>query len=213
MIEIKNEGYIEENIIPVSLKGTEIILNQMKYNICKIYNKGNNIGIGFFCKIKYKLKLLPFLIINNNILNDNNIKDNKNITISIINNNYEDKFINIKLNKNRIIYNNKELDITLIEIKPNIDKINIKYLELDDNINKDNYFKKSIYVLYYNKNNEIVISYGIISKINNNEIYYLCNIDSNLSGSPILSLENYKVIGIHKGTNIIKNKNINKGIY
>ena len=212
MKEIKKEDYINQVPKPVSLKGTEKIINQMKYSICKIHDKEKIIGIGFFCKIKYKLQLLPFLIINNHILNENNIKDNKYITISIMNNiNYEEKFINIKLNKKRIIYTNKELDITLIEIKQNIDKINIKYLELDDNINKDNLnnicLKKSIYLLYYNKNNEIVVSYGIISKIYNNEIYYLCNIDSDSSGSPILSLDNYKLIGIHKGNNI------NKGIF
>ena len=65
-------------------------------------------------------------------------------------------------------------------------------------INKDNLNN----ILYYNKSNEISVSYGIISKIHNNEIYYLCNIDSDSSGLHILLLDNFKVIGIYKGNKI-----------
>ena len=56
----------------------------------------------------------------------------------------------IELNNNRKIYSSEKFDITIIEIKPNKDKINY-LLEIDENINELNsneiYSEKSIYLL------------------------------------------------------------------
>ena len=51
------EKYLEDYPTPITSEGTEIILSQMRKNICKIYMNDGSKGTGFFCKI-------PFLIIN-----------------------------------------------------------------------------------------------------------------------------------------------------
>jgi len=49
-MEVIKEKYLETSPIPVSIKGTEIVINQMKNNICKIYTKNGTKGTGFFAK-------------------------------------------------------------------------------------------------------------------------------------------------------------------
>ena len=76
---------------------------------------------GFFCNIPFKDKkqYLPVLVTCNYVINENMIKENNVICISI----FDKKEIrNIEL-KNRLMYTNREYDVILIEIKPNIDKI------------------------------------------------------------------------------------------
>ena len=59
--------------------------------------------------------MLPALITNNHLLNEDDIKINKDIEISF----YNDKIIKIlKINDSRKIYTNENLDITIIEIFP-----------------------------------------------------------------------------------------------
>ena len=68
---------------------------------------------------------------NSHILNKKDIEENKVIDISTNN-----KSIKIIMDKNRKKYTNRELDITIVEIKPNKDEIE-KYLEIDEeNINE-----------------------------------------------------------------------------
>ena len=120
------------NICPnsVSIQGTEIILKQMKSNICKICIGKKIIGTGFFCNIPINNNLFPVLITNNHIINESILK--KETIISLLINNHSIKEIELD---NRLIYTNIEYDITIIEIK---EKDNIKdFLELD-NIKRNN---------------------------------------------------------------------------
>ena len=208
MEDIIKESYTKNSPIPVSIKGTEKILTQMRESVCKIYNHKIN-GTGFFCKLPYKAKLLPFLITNNHILNSIDIKYNKIIKISL---NNETEFKKIKLDQSRIIYTNEKLDVTLIEIIPCIDNINEENcLEIDDNINiEEKYEKKSIYVLHYPKEEDILVSYGLTSYITGKQINHISNTDNGSSGAPILLLKNFKVIGIHYGSK--DHFNFNKGV-
>ena len=79
---------------------------------------------------------------------------------------------------------------------------NINYLELDNNIYKNdseiNYYKVSIYIINYNNDKDISVTYGIIK-----------DIDINSHGLPIFNLSNNKIIGIH----VNKSKYYNKGIF
>ena len=105
------------------------------------------------------------------------------------------------MNIKRIIYYNEEYDTTIIELK---EEDNIKeYLELDDNIFKDNekvfYEGESIYIIQYPNGKEACVSYGILNRINDYNIIHICSTNYGSSGSPILNLKNNKVIGIHKG--------------
>ena len=134
MTQIEKEKLLNKYPLPVTIEKTEIILKQMKENICIIKNKNGN-GTGFFCKILDK----KLLITNNHIINEEIIKNKK--------------IINVKLNDNKIkkdikikdYYTSIKYDTTIIEIEVNDENIN--YLEIDDeifdeNINLDN---QSIY--------------------------------------------------------------------
>ena len=198
------------DVIPIEKK--EKILNQMKNCVFKI--NGNELGTGFFCKILYKNEYIPILMTNYHIIDDNYLENNRQIII-YINNNY--KIINI--NKNNKIYSSEknEYDIMMIKIKE--EEIN-DYLELDNDIFQNNpeisFKDNSIYMLHFPNNGNISISLGYnINKINQYDIKFLCNNDIFLSGGPIINLSTNKVIGIYKGYNIDKNKNViyNLGTY
>ena len=202
---MKEESLIQGSIDPINMANTERILNQMKNCICKI--KIENIkATGFFCKIPNINK--NFLMTNYHVIDE--IYINKNKEIPLLLNDNKTIFI-IDLNKKREKYFNKEYDITLIEIKED-EKIR-KYLELDDNLFNDNekiyYRKKSIYILHYIFGKKICVSYGILQSIYNYDITHSCSTDKGSSGSPIINLENNKVIGIH--TEGFANFNFNKG--
>ena len=205
MEEIKKEKYLNESPIPISIEQTEKILIQMRKSICKIF-KGHN-GTGFFCKFPLlnSKEYLYVLITNNHILGKDDIKNNSTVTFTIGD---ETNIRNIKINTKRKKYTNVELDITIIEINPEKDNISKNnFLELDDNINQDEeslknfYGKKSIYLLGYPEAKEVKVSYGIINSLNLDEkkINHLCNTKEGSSGSPILLLENSKIIGVHFG--------------
>ena len=78
-------------------------------------------------------------------------------------------------------------------------------MNIDEDINKDKdilnliFRKKSVYILHYPKGNNIHVSYGLLNWIDGNELNHLCSTEEGSSGSPILSLDNFKVIGIHYG--------------
>ena len=198
---------------PISFKGTEKIIDQMNNSICRIYNNGK--GTGFFAKIPYKSKLLTVLITTNHIINQYDINDNKNITFYL---NNDKKTKSIKLDNNRMIYTNEKLDITIIEIKENKDKLNNKFLEIDDEIinylklikkDEPNYLNESIYLINYPKDKNIFVSYGKLLDINNKEIFYNSSLKEGATGSPILLINNQKLIGIHN--DCCKHYNYNKG--
>ena len=191
----------------VSLEVLFKIIEQMKKSICKI-NIENRCGTGFFCYIPYKNKKLPSLITNNHIIYESFIKNNTFINIEL--NNEPKKIKKINLKDKRIIYTNKEYDITIIEIIPQTDLI-YNFLELDENIfyNYDNYYfiGKSIYLLQSDNK----VSFGILKNIGEHRINHLCNSDQCSSGSPLINLSNGKIIGIHIGSE--KNYKYNLGTF
>ena len=149
------------------------------------------------------------LITNNHVLDENDIKNNKIITY-IINNNEDDKKT-IRIDNKRKRYTNEKLDVTIIEMNEEKDDVH-NYLEIDNDIknnmdlNKEDivdnykyiYKNESIYILNYMNGENILVSFGIITEINEeNGIKHKCNTDKGSSGAPILSLKNNKLIGIH----------------
>jgi len=123
MLVIKQEKLNKEQPIQISLEGKKKILFQMENCICNIYLKNDKIGIGFLCKIPFNNNLLPVLITNNNILKE---IDNNNIIKFIINNEIKKvKVVKIDNSRKKYVSHNKNIDITIIEIKPNKDKIYI----------------------------------------------------------------------------------------
>ena len=103
--DIKNEKYIKKSPIPVSLENTEKIINQMKKCVYQIHKEGQ--GTGFLCKIPYPdaSHLLPVLMTNNHVLNSDDIKEDKIITISF---NNKQIVKTIKIDNTRKKFNSEE---------------------------------------------------------------------------------------------------------
>ena len=179
--------------------------------VCKIYMSNGNFGTGFFCRIPYQKKLLPVLITNNHVLDKDEININKIIKFTMDDDKIEK---NLKMDQSRIRFTNEDLDVTLIEIKPNVDGIN-HFFNVVEDLNEDNYKNKLIFILQYPNGEESSHSIGAISDIFKNRIIHFCATDTGSSGSPILSLSNSKVIGVHRRKGIIEDENItfNEGVF
>ena len=116
------------------------------------------------------------------------------------------KNFEILIDESRKTYANREkYDITIIEIKKN-DGLDFGYFfDIDnfDNIENpnDKYRNKGVYILHYQKGNKSEYSLGTIKVILEDgvNIQHLCSTEEGSSGGPIINLENYKIIGIHKG--------------
>ena len=93
----------------------------------------------FFVGIPYNNQLLPFLITNYHILNENIYRNKEKIELTL---NDGKRAIIINLDNSRIKFTDKELDIAIVQLKPKQDKINY-FLDIDDNINThlENLFK------------------------------------------------------------------------
>ena len=150
----------------LTINESELILEQMKKSICKIVLEDGKEGTGFFCSIIY----YSLLITNNSFIDESQLnKENNKIKIYLGKNN---EYKEIEL-KDRIIYTNKEYNITLIEIKKEEkEKIGNINLEIDENINEDELNKligETIYIIYHNKDKNISVSYSILEKCEQNE--------------------------------------------
>ena len=159
--------------------------------------------------------MLHVLITNNHVLNEDDIENDKIIKLKIYSkeiNKEEEKKIIIDNSRKKISISNKEegIDITIIEIKPNQDNINT-FLDIDDEILELDFVRKSIYILHYPKDKRLV-SYGLMKDIlGGKKISHYCNTEKGSSGSPILSLSNFKVVGVHYGGS--KNIKFNFGTF
>ena len=197
----EEEEFDDITPIPVSVKGTEKILNQMKKGICKVENEDNQ-SVGFFVKFSYPEDqiYLTALITNNSILNKKNIAETKKIYVKF----YEDEEQKeITIDKNRKIFLDKYLSTTIIEIIPEKDKINLdNFIEADQKVRNhqlnDVFTNASVYVLNFTKDEDIEVSYGILSEITEKNFSHNCTIERS-SFSPIFNLSNFKIIGIHFG--------------
>ena len=208
---MKKEKKIRNSPEPVNIAGTKAILEQMINCICKIKIREAS-GTGFFCKIPLgKNESLNVLMTNYHILDEKYYEDNKEIHLLL--NDEKEAFVIEQLTE-RKTYFNKEYDITIIELK---EEDGIKnFLELDDNLFKEKekvfYEGKSIYVLQYPYGRNACVSYGLSINIEKNDIKHTCSTENGSSGSPILNLENNKVIAIHKGAGL-SDFNFNKGTF
>ena len=170
-------------------------INKILKSICKIIIKeeGNTkCGTGFFMKVSDNLK---YLITCHHIINQE--MNNKNIELEI----WNKKIMKLTFDE-RFKYFQKSLDITAIEIKEK-DNIyeDVIFLDYDSNNIKGYsiYKNEDIFSIYY-YNGEPICSSGTILDINDYEFHHNTDQRVGSSGSPIISLNNFKVIGIHKGS-------------
>jgi len=162
--------------------------------ICKIelgIKSKNEVNeyFGFFCNIQSKN--IKALITNNCVLNEEYIYKEKKLFVLIAG---EKKEINLKINRYK--YTNRELDFTVLEILP---EDNIKYyLELDENCISNEYFEEPIVSFGFSQDiKKLIFTHGkIIRKIDENFLFLLENKAS--FGSPIILINNLKVIGLYR---------------
>jgi V8-like Glu-specific endopeptidase len=184
---------------PVSREQTEIILNQMTYGICKVYGD-KEIGSGFFCLIPLEAVNMKVLITNHHVISEKFIKENKYIQINL---NDGEKHISIPIHDGRKKYFNEKYDITIIQIRT-ADNINPQFLELDESViyeKTEKYFKNlTIYNISYPSSNKAMVSYGLLKEVNGSKLICLCSSERSCSGSPILNLSSYRIIGLNIGS-------------
>ena len=140
------------------------------------------------------------------ILSEFKWKENIKITL-------QEKIIDI--DESRHIYSNRTYNITIIELK-NDEFPHEIFLMLDNLINVTGkeeilnvqYINQDIYLLHYNKENNPEYSYDKIKEIKDFLLKNYCQNEKILSGSPILNINSFNVIGIHKGKSRETNSNI-----
>ena len=211
--EIIREDHIKGHLDSIDFETMKIIDEQAKHNIFRI-DKTNSVGTGFFCLIPFpdQTNRLPVLATCHHVLNKDDIAIGN--QICLIFKNGEKKFLKIDKDRKTYTSDEKKYDTTFIEIKKE-DGFDInEMIEIDKNLYKENlseiYAKSSIYITHYPNGKEIKLSFEILQNIteDNYRIFHFCSTKEGSSGSPILNLKNYNVIGIHTG----KHKNYNYNI-
>ena len=167
-------------------------------------------GSGFFCQISYNNENINVLFTNNHVINKDLLSIGQKIRL-IYKGNYKD----IEIKKNRLIWTDSRnydegLDYTCIQILKE-DGFNIKNIFQIYDSNISDYNGIAICILQYPKGEELTVETGYIKNLNNYKIFHSANTEGGSSGSPIICLENYKVIGIHRRYN--KTKKLNFGSF
>ena len=196
-----------------------IIMNIVEYAkcVCKIKFLKNNFpfsATGFFCYIPSKN--IRVFITNNHVIDQNFLDNEKELRIYYeVKKEEKQKIIDLKLNRAK--YTNGCLDVTVIEI---LDEDLIDdYFEVDEEFIKDKEFLgKSVLNMQFPKDDNLKSSFGKInSKHDNYKFIYDARNEIGSSGSPILLIEENKLIGFHGGSlphdSSNYDKKINYGIY
>ena len=179
------------------------MIEQAEKCVCKIKCKDGSSGTGFFCLIPFPDKTIRLrtLMTNNHVLQKKDIEIGEKIEFSIS----DDKIkFNIIIDKSRKVFTDETYDITIIEIKKEDRIKDDSFLEIDDEIFKENiiynFKEKPIYLLHYPKGQNVEKSEGSLKYISEDyyNILHSCSTSPGSSGSPILSLNNNRLIGIHK---------------
>ena len=142
-----------------------IINQQIEKCLCKLINNNKiykEVGTGFLCKIPFpdSLNLLPVLITNNHVLDEEDILPNKEIEFAL---NDDKKKIKILINESRKTYTNEDFDTTIIEILKDDNLDFESFLEVNgpNDILED----LNIYVIHYASGKESSFSFGLIKSI------------------------------------------------
>ena len=211
-MSIINENIPKSHLITISNDDLKQIENQKKTCVFKI-TSGKMNGTGFFGLIEFpnKKMIRALFTCHHNLFPKNSKVMEKSFQYSI---GMNDKFISMEIDDSRFVYKNEDFDIIIIEILER-DKIPIdSYLLIDDYIYKDdNEFIKlleiiknngmKIYLLHYLLSELLYDSTGLITKFDADKKYQFqheCSSEHGSSGGPLINLENYKVFGIHTGS-------------
>ena len=178
----------------------QIFSSDIKQNICKIKIelKDGNIDFtnGFFCYIPSKGMIC--LITNSHIIDKNYLDNKKEINYIIENNDNKEEERTISLKSKRFIISNKEIDTTIIEI---LDEDNLEnFFEVDEKFiqNKELKYEK-IFSIYFKKEQNLTVAFGRILDCSGNFIKINIGDEPDSFGSPIITIDGMKIIGLHRG--------------
>jgi len=169
-------------------------------NICKLKIESQDGNIifanGFFCYIPSKE--MKVFITNNHVIDQNYLDNKSEIKFLIENNDNEKEEKTISLKTKRFITTNKDLDTTVIEI---LDEDNIKsFFEVDEIFFQNKDLKnEEIFSLFFQNGQKLKIFIGKILDSSGNFFKINARTDSIPSGSPLISVDGMKIIGLHKG--------------
>ena len=208
-------NYSPENA-SLNIDDMNIITEQMK-KVCKIQVK-EKFGTGFFTYIPFHTKnqKLLVLITNNHILQQDDIWPKSKNSIKLFINNEKICYY-LDIDETTKTYTNPDYDITIVEIK---DANNFVFtnniLDIDEDIYNyqpnqiDKFRNIKVYLIQYPEAKEVRQSDGLITKIaiDNSSIEHNCKTTKGSSGSPILKIDNHKVIAVHRGN--FENRNNSK---
>ena len=182
----------------------KIVASQKSNALCQVITNSGQ-ATGFLCLIPN-----PVLITSNQVLNSDHIKPGSEIKISFTDQEGKKQSKTIKITEERATFTagkvgEEEIDTTIIQIKPDEDRLeNKEFIEIDENLmNEDvkNYYEKNdCYLIHYHKGENLMTSLGKINEIENKNtsftIYHSIKSDEGSSGGPII-LFNNKVIGVN----------------
>ena len=192
--------------ISIDFKQMKNILDSDIANcVCKIKIVSNNrliMGSGFFCEIPSKK--FKFLVTDSVLLDERTLIELKTLKIS----DHKNKEMEINFELKRLKLFNKELNYTIIEILKN-DKIQY-FFPIEESINLE--INEKIFCFHFSKRENLTFSTGRIIKIKDNNVFYSIQSESGSSGSPIILLEEKKLIGMHIGSYRKDGKNIRFGL-
>lgn len=211
---MQDEKKIIGNSRPIDAEKLFDILEFAKKCMCKIkyLKKGiTPVGSGFFCQLNItEMNFInrKFLMTNNHVINLKYLQNNNELYFE---NNKENYVLNLK---NRYYFTNKKYDFTIIEIKDSDNIKNISFYELFENImninSKINFINHDVFIPQFPNGGNLSIAFGAIKNINF-IIHHTVSTEYGSSGSPILSLDNYRLIGLHNQRD--SDLNVNKGIF
>ena len=152
------------------------------------------IGIGILCKIPLNnLKYLPVLILHNQWLQEEDKLSKNQI---ILKSKYE-PIIEIPIDNFGNIYNDKESNISIIEIKGDIITNTQTFLEIDERLEEDN--DKVYCIAQFDTNNQLIKHKINFIRLNDNSFEYYLHLSNIQFGCPILDFKEnkYKLLGMH----------------
>ena len=192
-------------------------LSKFENCVCKLKVPQNNDSLGyatgFFCYIPSKE--MTVLITNNHVIDENILRESKELFIYIVENEKEKEKI-IDLTLDRVKFTSSKIDATAIEILDE-DFISGHFIIDEEFIKDQEFLKESVFNLLFPLGGNLKASFGDIikSKRENNSLIHTAGTEKGSSGSPIILAKEFKVIGLHKGgskNTSFENKN-NIGIY
>ena len=197
-IEISNKGKKAnfDNYLSLISKNTIYLINKSLCKICIQSNKDESYGIGFFMNICLDRNFIC-LITNYKNISKNLIDSKETFVIQLDNQAIRAIILD---NKRRFIkYLDQPYNIIIIEILNSdliINNIQVLDYDLDCLYNYKDFLNKKILILNYSSNRYDYLN-GQINNIKDFGFEYTINTDNIYPGSPILLLENQKVIGIY----------------